>query len=131
MNISNLTSLEINMLGQILDTTFGRTSTAESATASIKTNLLGDILDVRYACIAHFGCEQAMSQQKQQYDDESVKLTDDYMASVKKQFKQAAGRALKVKQLSTDDEIEIISSQPHISPKRVAYYRRVSRFEIS
>ena len=72
-----------------------------------------------------------MHEQKKAYDDESVKLTDDYMKRVKKEFKEATGRALKVKQLSTTDDLEIISSQPHVSARKVAYYTRNSQFEIS
>jgi|LWDU01.1.fsa_nt_gi uncharacterized protein YacL (UPF0231 family) len=128
---SKFTSSEISALGQILDTTFGRTSTADNATASIKTSLHGSVLAVRYRCIVHFASDRAMHEQKKVYDEESVKLCDDYMKRVKKEFKEAAGRALKVKQISTDDDIEIISAQPHISPKKVAYYTRRAIFDVS
>ena len=128
---SKFTSEEISSLGQILDTTFGRTSTADNATASIKTKLQGSVLTVRYKCIVHFASDAAMHEQKKLYDEESVKLVDDYVKRVKKEFKEAAGRALKVKQISTDDDIEIISAQPHISPKKVAYYTRYATLEIS
>lgn len=128
---SKFTSEEIQALGQILDTTFGRTSTADNATASIKTSLRGSVLTVRYKCIVHFASDAGMHEQKKVYDEESVKLCDDYMKRVKKEFKEAVGRALKVKQMSTDDDIEIISTQPHISPKKVAYYTRYASFNIS
>ena len=128
---SKFTPEEIRALGQILDTTFGRTSTADTATASIKTSLRGSVLTVRYKCIVHFASDAAMHEQKKSYDDESVKLVNDYMKRVKKEFKDSAGRALKVKQVSTDDDIEIISAQPHISPKKVAYYTRYATFNIS
>ena len=128
---SKFTADEIYALGQVLDTTFGRTSTADTATASIKTHLRGSSLTVRYKCIVHFPSDAAMHEQKKSYDDESVKLIDDYMKRVKKEFKDTAGRALKVKQISTDEDIEIISAQPHISPKKVAYYSRNAIFDIS
>ena len=128
---STFTSEEIMHLGQVLDSTFGRTSTASNATASIKTTLRGSVLTVRYKCIVHFASDAAMHEQKKMYDDESVKLCNDFMKRVKKDFKESAGRALKVKQVSTDDDIEIISAQPHISPKKVAYYTRYCTFNIS
>ena len=128
---SKFTSSEISALGQVLDTTFGRTSTANTATASIKTKLHGSVLTVSYKCIVHFASDGAMHEQKKGYDDESVKLINDYMKRGKKEFKELGGRALKVKQVSTDDDLEIISAQPHISPKKVAYYTRRATFEIS
>jgi len=131
MESTQFSTSEISSLGQILDTTFGRTSTAESATASIKTTLHGKVLTVKYSAIVHFSSEESMRQQKPSFDNESVKLTDDYMKAIRKQFKEKEGRALKVKQMSTDDDIEIISAQGHISPRKVAYYRRVTAFEIS
>ena len=89
------------------------------------------MLTVRYKCIVHFASDAGMHEQKKVYDEESVKLCDDYMKRVKKEFKESAGRALKVKQVSTDDDIEIISAQPHISPKKVAYYSRRAIFDVS
>ena len=76
---STFTSEEIMHLGQVLDSTFGRTSTANNATASIKTTLRGSVLTVRYKCIVHFASDAAMHEQKKMYDDESVKLCNDFM----------------------------------------------------
>ena len=124
-----LNSSEINALGSVCDTTWGNSSTTESPTMSIKTSLSGDTMTVLYTTIVHFASEQAMSQQMDRFSDESAKLTNDYMKKVRKEFKEIAGRALKVKQLSSNDSVEITYTSPY-SPRKIAYYRRVTTFKV-
>jgi len=122
---------QVRALGQILDTTFGRSSTTESATASFKTKLQGEMLTVTYATIMKFASEQDQWEQTKGFDKESAKLTDDFMKATKKDFKVAAGGALKVKEQSSFTDFEVIGVQGHINPARTVYCKRITVFEIT
>ena len=51
------------------------------------------------------------------------------MKKTKKSFKDGAGRALKVKQMGTDDSIQVITTSPY-TLKKNAYYRRTTNFKV-
>jgi hypothetical protein len=52
------------------------------------------------------------------------------LKDIKKEFKQAAGRALKTKKLGCDESVELINMSSY-SPKGTALVRNVYSFEIS
>jgi hypothetical protein len=126
-----LSQEQVRALGQILDTTFGRSSTTESATASFKTKLQGEMLTVTYATIRKFASETDQWEQTKDFDKESAQLTDDFMKDTKKDFKEAAGSALKVKEQSSMTDFEVIGIQSHVSPARTVYCKRITTFEIT
>ena len=126
-----LSQEQVRALGQILDTTFGRSSTVDSATASFKTKLQGAILTVTYACIRKFASERDQWEQTKDFDKESAQLTNDFMKEAKKDFKAAVGSALKVKEQSSTTDFEVIGVQGHINPARTVYCKRITVFEIT
>ena len=121
---------EINCLGDITDTTWGKYSTKNSPTRSVKTSLSGDMFTVTYTMIVTFGSESAMSHQLPRYQEESADVTNSYIKDLKKEFKERSGRALKVKEVSTSDSVEVIYTAPHM-PRKTAYYRRVTTYTVS
>jgi hypothetical protein len=120
---------EVNVLGQVCNDTWGYTSTPKSPTLSIKASLSGDILTVSYTTIVTLVSDRNMRDQCKRYEEESVKMTDDYMKNVKKEFKTSAGRALKTKTLNSDDSIQVITTSPY-TLKKNAYYRRATSFKV-
>ena len=126
-----LSQEQVRALGQILDTTFGRSSTTESATASFKTKLQGEMLTVTYATIRKFASEHDQFEQTKDFDKESAQLTNNFMKDAKKDFKAASGSALKVKEQSSMTDFEVIGIQAHISPARTVYCKRITTFEIT
>ena len=126
-----LSQEQVRALGQILDTTFGRSSTTESATASFKTKLQGDLLTVTYATIRKFASETDQWEQTKDFDKESAQLTDDFMKDTKKDFKEASGSTLKVKEQSSMTDFEVIGTQSHVNPARTVYCKRITIFEIT
>ena len=126
-----LSAQDIHVLGQIINTTYGKSSTL-SPVASVKCSLYGaepNRLCVDYTCIVTFASESSMRDQKKAFENESNQATNNKMKEVKKEFKDAAGRALKTKQISSEDSIEIINASPH-TPRKTAYYRRKTLFEV-
>jgi hypothetical protein len=126
-----LSQEQVRALGQILDTTFGRSSTVDSGTASFKTKLQGDLLTVAYSTIRKFASEHDQWEQTKDFDKESAKLTNDFMKDTKKNFKETSGSALKLKEQSSMTDFEVIGVQGHISPARTVYCKRITTFEIT
>ena len=120
---------EINVLGQVCNDTWGYTSTPTAPTLSLKASLSGDVLTVSYTTIVTLASDRNMRDQCTRYEEESVKMTDDYMKNIKKEFKDGAGRALKVKTLNSDDSIQVITTSPY-TIKKTAYYRRTTNFRV-
>jgi hypothetical protein len=122
-----LNSQEINILGQILNTTYGESSTRKSPTMSIKGQMSGDTLTLNYTTICHLASERNMRDQVKVFEDQSVKLIKEFVSNMKKDFKEVSGRALKLKELSSDDSVELITASA-FSPRKTAYYRRFTTF---
>ena len=126
-----LTMQEIHVLGQILNTTFGKSS-ALSPVASVKCHMYGsepNKMCVDYTSVVTFASEASMREQKKVFENESTQATNNRMKEIKKDFKETAGRGLKAKLVNTEDSIEVINASPH-SPRKTAYYRRKTLFEI-
>ncbi|MDB4337710.1 hypothetical protein OAA09_01690 [bacterium] len=126
-----LTIQDIHVLGQILNTTYGKSST-QSPTSSCKGTLYGSEptkLCIDYTSIVTFASEASMREQKKVFENESTQATNNKMKELRKEFKTAAGRTLKTKQMTSDDSIEVINASPH-SPRKTAYYRRKTIFEV-
>jgi hypothetical protein len=120
---------DINVLGQILNTTWGSSSTVVSPRFSIKSTMNGEILVLTYTTITNIVMGINPRDQVKEQERESVETMKSYVKKVEKEFKEATGNSLKLKETSTDDSIEMISMSPH-NPKRTAYYRRKSTYTI-
>ena len=122
-----LNSNDVNALGNILDTTF---SSGAGWPVSINYTLQGNTLTLRYTTIVHFASEQSMRNQVQSLAEESMARLNDKIANVKKQFKEMTGHAIKIKELSNRDDLEMVQATT-LSPRKIAYYRRFADLEIN
>jgi hypothetical protein len=135
------TDIDYNKLGQAIDTTWGRSSTPKTASYSVKftlssaTTMDGEkdgspILTASYAAIVNFGTEKEMALMKMMYDKESIDVINAVLKNIKSVYSELSGKTLKTKEHSTNDSLEIIGFAVH-NPKRTAYYRRKTTFEIA
>ena len=124
-----LSMQEINALGQILNTTWGSSSTVASPRFSIKHTMQGDVVILTYTTITNIVMGINPKDQVREHERESVEILKDFVKKTEKAFKQAVGRDLKLKEIGSDDSIELISMSPH-NPKRTAYYRRKTSYSI-
>ncbi len=120
---------DINALGNVIDTTFGRSS-SYSGQSSIKCSLAGDVLSVNYICVVTLASEVPARDQVSAHKDSAQKTINEYMKKVKSEFKDITGHALKLKDLGSSDSVEIISASPYVL-KRNAYYRFNATFSVS
>ena len=134
---------DVNVLGQLINTTFGYSSTKEKkyqipAGRSIKSHISGetgeDRLIVKFTTVVNLhGDERQMLDSNhpgaRRVKEESLKLTKDYIAALKKEFKEATGKTLRLVEESTNDSIELVNYNI-FNPNRTVYYRRNSTFAI-
>jgi hypothetical protein len=121
-----LTFDETNCIGQFLDTTWGRSSTTGPSTISIKGSLADSKLILTFTTYATVASERVLSQQMPTLTDQGKQALDKYLKALKSSFKDACGRTLKTKTISTTPSVEIISLQQHVSPKRTVAFRMVT-----
>ena len=124
-------TININALGQAMDTTWGRSSTPMTASYSVKFSFLGDgkIL-ASYKVITNFVSEKQMIHMKRSCSEESLDVIDAYVKSLKETYKELTGDSITLKEENSTDSLEIIGFNVH-NPKRTAYYRRKTVFEIA
>ena len=123
--------IDINAIGQAIDTTWGRCSTPQTASYSVKFTLLGgNRILASYTVITNFVSEKEMILMKRSCAEESEKVIDAHVKSVKDTYKGITNESLKFSAISSSDSLEIIGFNVH-NPKRTAYYRRKTVFEIA
>tara|TARA_B100000700_G_scaffold327330_1_gene441540 strand:- start:393 stop:779 length:387 start_codon:yes stop_codon:yes gene_type:complete len=127
-----LTTQEINTLGQICNSTWGRAGELNSRvpTESFKMNIQGNKMTCTYTTIVNLVNDRNLRDQARRCEEESIKLMKDYIKNIKSEFKDIEGRPLQAKEIDTSDSIEIITVSPY-NPKRTAYYRRFTTYEIN
>jgi hypothetical protein len=124
-------TLDINALGQSIDTTWGRSSTPKTASYSVKFTFAGDNrLLASYKVIINFVSEKQMIEMKRSCVEESEKVIAEHVKSVKEIYKDLTGDSLSLKEENSTDSLEIIGFNVH-NPKRTAYFRRKVVFEIA
>ena len=120
---------QVNTLGQLINTTFGKSSTTASPTSSIKMNLQGNALIVKYVTVIHIASEQSMREQTKEHERAANELTRKAVAEVEKEFKKIEGKDLNLKKKNVDNGIEMISMSPY-NPRKVAYFRLNTTYEV-
>ena len=139
-----LSTEEVNVIGQITNTTFGYSSTGEEgyqvpAGRSIKANLTGetgeDQLIVKFVTIiniAEHESQLALAGHKVSVEAEieAKSLVKQYINNLKKEFKTATKSTLALKEVDASDSIELINYNPN-SPHRTVYYRRNTTYDVS
>tara|TARA_Y100000034_G_C6907641_1_gene421701 strand:- start:5788 stop:6174 length:387 start_codon:yes stop_codon:yes gene_type:complete len=126
-----LTSQEINALGQICNDTWGYPNGLNSKvpTSAVKMSIQDNKMTCTYTTIINLASDRHLRDQIKKFEEESISIVRSYFSEVKKEFKKVTGRALKSKETGTDDSIEIITTSP-FTPKRTAYYRRFTTYDV-
>jgi len=121
---------QTDAIGQIINDTWGKSSTPKSPSTSLGCKLTSaETLALTYTTIVTFASESSLHDQRRKLDGESAEVCNKRAADIKKLFKEMTGDTLKLTELSSDDSLEIIYFNQY-SPLRRAYYRRRSVYEI-
>ena len=124
-----LSMQQVNTLGQLINTSYGKSSTVASPTSSIKMSLQGNALIVKYITIVHYASEQSMREQSKEHERAADQLTKKTVIVVENEFKKIEGKSLKLTRKNSDSGIELISMSPY-NPRKVAYFRLNTTYEI-
>jgi hypothetical protein len=125
-----MADIDYNVLGQVIDTTWGRSSTPKTASYSVKLTLLGpDRMLASYQAVVNFGTERQMIDMKRLYAEEAESIINEVLKTVKSNYKELTGSSLVTKEVNSTDSLEIINFNVH-NPRRTAYFRRKTVFEI-
>ena len=127
---------ELRVLGGLIDTSFGRTSIRDAGHA-IAYKLInhcdeGHTLEIRFETIVNVIPGEGIQTKQKEFDDVSIKMINEAVKQLKADFKEVAGRALKIKEFKSerkgqqplfDSHLEIFSFNPSLL--RGKYYRTI------
>ena len=129
MTNETLTFKETNALGNIFNTTFGRPS-VRGAGYGIGATFHGNRMVLKYQTIVHYNSVDGFATQKQEHERESVDVLNQAITEAKREFRELTGRALKIQEIDSTDDVELVSATAN-NPRKIAYYRRYITFEIA
>ena len=97
---------EIRVLGGLINTAFGKTSIRDAGHA-IAYKLInhcddGHTLEIRFETIVNVDPMQGIQTAQAEYDKTSVKMINEAVKELKADFKEVAGRALKIKEFKSE-----------------------------
>ena len=127
---------ELRALGGLINTTFGKTSIREAGHA-VAYKLInhcddGHTLEIRFETIVNVDPMEGIQTRQKEYDDISIKMINEAVKQLKADFKEVAGRALKIKEFKSErkgqqplfeSHLEIFSFNPSLL--RGIYYRTI------
>jgi len=113
-------------LSTICNTTYGK-SGSPSGTRSITASLSGSALVLKFTTVVHFAEERSLQMQMASLSNESLSYLGQVVSDIKKKFKEMTGETLKLKEIRSEDSVELVSA---LSMRKVAYYRRVHTLDI-
>jgi len=121
---------EYGILGNIIDPTYKDAYDSIGA-FKVLPKLIGENkMQVTCMTVVNLLNRSEMQIEAKKAEDQLNKACNLCIKEVKKQFKEEAGRALKVKETSKDLSVELINMSAY-SPKGTALVRNVYMFEVS
>tara|TARA_Y100001973_G_C5198468_1_gene335915 strand:- start:1187 stop:1591 length:405 start_codon:yes stop_codon:yes gene_type:complete len=128
-----INSEHINILGSLIDSTFGRSSIRDSG-YGVKAFLAGTtgseeelnpVLEIKFETIVNFNPRHGMKDQRKDLDKTSIKMIGDKINEIKKEFKILSGQSLKCKELpAAEPTVDHISH--NVSLVRARYSRIIN-----
>ena len=115
-----------SVLSTLLNTTFGKGGST-SGIVSITPVFSGNTLTLKYKTVVHFAEERSLQIQVERVSRESIEHLASCVAELKKNYKEATGNSLKLSEMKSTDSMELVSG---LSPRKVAYYRRMHVLEV-
>lgn len=116
-----MTSDEINVLGNIFNTTFGRSSTNISPTIALNTKMQGDQAIITYTSIIMLVDHHSNRQLIANEVSAAQQVIDRYIASTKKKFKKHCKRTLTMKCEDTTHTVVPVVYRPNGVPSDTVF----------
>jgi hypothetical protein len=116
-----------DVLSTLLNTTFGRGG-SNSGGVSITPSFAGDTLTLKYKTVLHFAEERSLQMQVDRSKQEAIDRLTAHVSELKKNFKEITGQTLRLKEVRSNDSLELVSGLSH---RKVAYYRLTHVLEVA
>lgn len=127
-----LNAEEMSIFGDITQTTFGKQSSpmnshTHSTTARLvsPSNFIVNFITI----VSYFGYTPSLAE-KQLFENEATQVTNAHIKKIREAFKEETGRTLEFKIIDTQDNNEILNSNPYSNNKKTAYMKRRTMVEI-
>lgn len=128
-------TLDLNALGQALDTTFTRSSASSGPvlnTHSVKAGFAaGEKVRVKvtYSCVVNMVRDREFAESKTRYESEGDNYIEAATKQILKDYKELAGKSLKLNRVDVGTSVEVVDLNIH-NNKRTALFRRIAFFEV-
>ena len=123
--------IDFNAIGQVMDTSWGRSSTTSGTGQSVKFKFIGETqIEACFSAIINLVSERDSFELRKRYTSEANETIEIATKRVKENYKETTESTLKLKQVSDSDTIEIIDLNIY-SGKKTALFRRKIVFEMS
>lgn len=128
-------NIDLNALGQALDTTFTRSSASSGPvlnTRSVKAGFVaGEKLRVKvtYSCFVNMVRTRDLAESKAIYEKEGDSYIDAAAKQIAKEYKDLAEGSIKLNRVDVGTSVEIVDLNIH-SHKRTALFRRIAFFDV-
>lgn len=129
-------NIDLNALGQALDTTFTRSSASSGPvlnTHSVKAGFApGEKLRVKvtYTCVVNMVRDRDIAESKARYEKEGDSYIDAATKKIVEEYKANAEKgSIKLNRVDVGTSIEIVDLNIH-NNKRTALFRRIAHFDV-
>ena len=120
---------EINVLGNLFNTTYGRSGTNNSPTCSITATLDGGNVIIKYVSVFSMIDNQTNRRLIEIERENCIKLVKSFKSEVSRAFKKQCGRPLKFNEVDLSDLVEPLEFRPQGVPSR-AYFKQTCICEL-
>lgn len=128
-------NIDLNALGQALDTTFTRSSASSGPvlnTRSVKAGFVpGEKLKVKvvYTTVVNMVRTRDLTESKAMYEKEADSYIDAASKQIVKEYKDLAEGSIKLNRVDVGTSIEVVDLNIY-NNKRTALFRRIAFFEV-
>ena len=117
----------INGLGSAIDNVYSYSS--EDGSRKTKARLIGEEMHITYVTILNSSRESDLHYQMSRLKKESDEMISSRLRTIKKEFKNKAGRPLTTKKVGISDDVETLTVSPY-SPFRKLKYSCTYKYEV-
>lgn len=125
--------LDLVALGQVLDTSFGRSSTPINTSCSVKFSIVSnELIEAKFGMIVNFrGSQGEMAQTRRRCEEEAKAIVKEVVGSVKKNYKELTGSTLTLREVNADTTIEFLGSTMTRAVSKQMLFRLKVAYEVS
>jgi hypothetical protein len=119
---------DVNILGSIIDTTFGYSST-QAGSSSIKIQLVGETMVFTYHEICNMVQDREKLDQLRSLLERGNNLIKERRKQVEKEFKKVTKKDLKLKEHAVQNTLDPMGYN-YLSPVRPTHFRMTATFQV-